>query len=194
MQEKTSAFLATIDCNNRSRNFYDEWIRLIQNNGGDMRRIAFAIAVMMCAATAFADSARTQLSFFTSSLGYTESASTGSHWTGGAGVALSYAWSPHWAAEAAAEYQTSRGLRVVPVDALMQYRFPNSSRWTPYVQAGLRHVNARDERNSFQIGAGTSLRITPHFGLRFDVNHLMRSDGGVGDPINRGSIGVSWRF
>jgi hypothetical protein len=154
-----------------------------------MRRF-MAVAMMFAATSAFAGD--TQLSVFTSNLGYTQTERY-SEFTGGLGIALSRAFTPHWSAELrlAEERHSRRGLRVFPVDLLTEYRIPNSSRWTPYVNAGLRSVS---DRIDGQMGAGTSLRITPHFGLRFDVNGLLRSRDVYFDPRIRPSFGVTWRW
>jgi Outer membrane protein beta-barrel domain len=208
-----------------------------------MRTITIAAAVLICAATAFAqDTAKTQLSVTTSNLGFGETRGQ-SEWSGGVAVALSRAWSPRWSTElgVAAErhkglftmfeqqpfqpigvvvpFTVKRSFTVFPVDLTTQYRFTNSSRWTPYVFGGIRYVAAPagdnssaavptangfmpvtggfafgGDRTSAEIGAGTSLRITPHFGLRFDATRLLRSDEVNYDPRVRAAFGVSWRF
>ena len=207
-----------------------------------MKRIVVAVAVLFCAVSAFAaDGAKTQFTVFTTNIGYAESSVSGSHWSGGFGFALSHDWTSRWSTELAisqeqhrAAYATSfasdaaghvlitretRSFTVFPVDVTTRYQFTNSSRWTPYVSAGLRYVDAPSTgtpavfsvttpggpvfmqtgfgfqpRTSAQLGAGTLLRITPRFGLRFDVNRLLRSEGVNYDPLTRTSLGVSWRF
>lgn len=209
-----------------------------------MRTITIAAAVLICAATAFAqDAGKTQLSVTTSNLGFGESNGQ-SQWSGGFAVALSRAWSPRWSTELSVAAERHKGLytmfeqqafqpigtvvpitvkrsfRVFPVDLTTQYRFTNSSRWTPYLFGGVRYVAAPagnnssaaiptssgafmpvtagfmfgGDRTSAEIGAGTSLRITPHFGLRFDATRLLRSNEVNYDPRLRTAFGVSWKF
>jgi outer membrane protein with beta-barrel domain len=111
-----------------------------------------------------------------------------------------------------------RSFTAYPVDLLAQYRFMSGSRWTPYISGGLRYVArpsdppnslavaipgsayaARpnfgfNDRASAEIGLGAALRLTPHFGLRFDGMRLLRTDSAPYDRLMRGSLGVSWRF
>jgi outer membrane protein W len=171
-----------------------------------MRRF-IAVAFMFAATSAFAGD--TQLSVFTSNLGYAETKQY-SEFTGGLGLALSRAITPRWSAELRVAEERHLGslvsdserrtLRVFPVDLLTEYRFSNSSRWTPYVNAGVRYVAEPAGRSLYgdridgQIGVGTSLRITPRFGLRFDVNGLLRSRDVYFDPLIRPSLGVTWRW
>ena len=194
-----------------------------------MRKAMIAVVALLCASGALAQ--QTQITVFTSNLGYAESAGN-SQWSGGIGLALSRSWSSRWATELAVATEEHRGtytqyvpaylvpvterrsFRVFPVDLVTQYRFTNDTRWTPYITGGVRYVAGPQrndkivlgsagsnggfafggDRTSAQIGIGTSLRITPHAGLRFDVNRLLRSDDVNYDPLTRVSIGVSWKF
>ncbi len=206
-----------------------------------MRTFTVAAAVVMCAtAVLAADAGKTQFSVTTSNLSYAESGN-GSQWSGGVGLALSRAWSPQWSTELAVAMEQHQALytrfevvpfqpadqlvpaterrtfRVFPVDLTTQYRFTNSTRWTPYIIGGVRYVAAPAGNNSTaiattpsglfnasfafpgdragaEIGAGTSLRITPHIGLRFDAIRLLRSNEVNYDPRVRTSLGVSFRF
>jgi hypothetical protein len=198
--------------------------------------IVATIVVIFANAAIAADSGTTQLSFFTSNIGY-GSSNGQSQWRGGGGIALSRAWSSHWSTELAVAAQRESGaftmfyaigdpsgplpvtrLRsfiVYPADLTTQYRFFNSSRWTPYVTAGARYVGAPQsshidvipgmanpvgtgwhlaERRSLEAGAGLSVRITPLVGLRLDAMRLLRSDGMIYDPLLRTSFGVSFHF
>ena len=208
-----------------------------------MRTITIAAALLIGAATAFAQGADwTQLSVTTSNLGFGESNGQ-SQWSGGVAIALSRAWSQRWSTELSVAAERHQGLytmfelqphqsadlllpvtqrrsfRVFPVDLTSQYRFSNSSRWTPYIFGGVRYVAAPagehsnasivspnglqpvtagftfgGDRTSAEVGIGTSLRITPHFGLRFDATRLLRSDEVNYDPRVRTAFGVNWRF
>jgi opacity protein-like surface antigen len=198
--------------------------------------IVATIVVIFANAASAADSSTTQLSFFTSNLSYGQSNGQ-SQWAGGAGLAISRAWNPHWSTELAVAVQRERGpftmfsaiggpsgllpvtqlrsFTIYPADLTTQYRFFNSSRWTPYVTAGARYVGAPQsshieiipgmanlagtgwhmaERRSLEAGAGLSVRITPRVGLRLDAMRLLRSDSVNYDPLLRTSIGVSFHF
>ena len=50
------------------------------------------------------------------------------------------------------------------------------------------------DRTSAEVNGGVIFRITPHVGLQIDGKRLLRSDGVNYDPINKVSVGVSWRF
>lgn len=190
-----------------------------------MRRLLVTLAVSLFTMTAFASDS--QFSIFTSDLGY-ESAKTPttrySERTGGLGLALSHAFTPQWSVELKVADERHigrtatappdsiianidrRAFHTVPVDFLTQYRFVNSSRWTPYVSGGVHYVHTpsgilradRTEdvrsRTATEVGAGTLLRITPHFGLRFDANFLLGAHNVPYDAQFRPSFGVFWRF
>ena len=196
-----------------------------------MRRLVIAIALVFVAVSAVAadpQNGRTQLSIFTSDLGFFSSDHNSGH-TGGLGVALSHAFTKNWGVELKVADEkhfgstvvfkdgttppdvTYRTFHVIPVDLLAQYRFPNSSRWTPYLAAGVHYLNAPvyddtfvsggaqyrrtsvNGRTTGEIGGGTSFRITPHFGLRFDASFLV-APGRYYDDMFRTSLGVGWKF
>ncbi|HKO02958.1 MAG TPA: outer membrane beta-barrel protein, partial [Thermoanaerobaculia bacterium] len=102
-----------------------------------------------------------------------------------------------------------------PLDFLARYHFVTESRWTPYFGIGARYVNGPgtntkvtegfdgvfrvestryQDRTSAEVNGGVIFRITPHVGLQIDGKRLLRSDGVNYDPINKVSVGVSWRF
>lgn len=157
--------------------------------------------------------------------------------TGGVGIAYSHAWSSRWSTEASMAFerhhmQATQFLPVVvngkisvvpvtapervdtfPFDLMMHYSFANSSRWTPRIGAGVRHVSSPDvtvpatiiagqpiilehpsSRLSAQLEAGALLRLTKNFGLDFNVKRLVRSDAVPFDPLTRGAAGVSWKW
>lgn len=116
-----------------------------------------------------------------------------------------------------------RSFRIYPADLTASYRFTNSSRFTPYITGGLRYVNAPNgeritvitgamtpsgamipvnggfefrggARRSAEMGAGGSVRLTPHVSFRFGFMQLLRTDSVSYDPLSRGTFGVSWKF
>ncbi|HEX9160603.1 MAG TPA: outer membrane beta-barrel protein [Thermoanaerobaculia bacterium] len=198
-----------------------------------MRRLLFVTLILLLSTAqliaADADKTKNQISIFSSDLGFEWTNVNGSRYTGGLGLALARSWTPRWSTEIAVAREqhfaesvafddssgrasvTSERFHVFPVDVWTQYRFVNSSRWTPYVGAGWRYVHAPSveivrepspaprlerfpTRSSGQIGAGTALRITPHFGLRFDGAVLLSNESMTYDPRLRASFGVNWRF
>jgi outer membrane protein W len=157
---------------------------------------------------------------------------TVSEWKGGFGVAFSHSWNARWSAEgsialdqhymdglrfiASTPVTTHEKVRIIPVDLMMRFQFPNDSRWKPYIGGGARYVGAPDitvadistpnpaglfpvavrrldSRLSAQVGVGTTFMITPRVGLQFDVKRLLRNDSIAFDPLTRGSFGVPWK-
>jgi hypothetical protein len=216
-----------------------------------MKRSLLAAALLLCSLTANADDLRAgtkQLSFFITDPSFTESHSQGSDVSGGAGLAFSYVFAPQWSAQlsvAAQEHRdvftrsvqvvtdpngtvlyapvtTVENVRTYPIELLGKYHFLNESRWTPFLGAGVRYVQAPDvpsqfqfvtpppsgigvptlftggarygNRTSAEVAGGVALRITPKLSLDLEARRLLRSDGVAYDPVNRGVIGVSWRF
>ncbi len=101
-----------------------------------------------------------------------------------------FAFLPFQSSDQLAPLTERRRFRVFPVDLTTQYRFTNGSRWTPYVTGGIRYVAApagnnstasiltpdgsiavtggfafAGDRTSAEIGAGTSVRLTPRLSL-----------------------------
>ena len=216
-----------------------------------MKRSLFAAALLLCTFTANADDLRAgtkQFSVFISDPSFTESHSQGSNVSGGAGLAFSYVFTRNWSAQLSVAAQEHRDLvtrsvalfpdpsgtvlyapatsvetvRTYPVELLTRYHFPNESRWTPFLGAGVRYVRSPDvasplqffvpppsgsvpgavyvsgpsyrNRTSAEVTGGVALRITPTVSLDLEARRLLRSDGVAYDPVNRGVIGVSWRF
>jgi len=110
-----------------------------------------------------------------------------------------------------------RNVYAYPIDLMARYHFLNESRWTPYLGLGARYVDAPrgnqpaytvdtngvyhisssrplEDRTSPEVNAGVVFRITPRLGLQLDGKHLLRGDSPSYDPINKVSIGLSWRF
>lgn len=166
----------------------------------------------------------------------------------GAGLAMAYTFRPQWDLELAAAmtsyrepytiffHQTMpsgvvlfvpatefRQFTVHPIDLVATRRFTTSSRFTPYVRAGVRYVNGPgnptesfvapgapssptfvlvrsgygfgdESRVSAQAGAGVLLQLTPRTALRAEVNRLLRTDATPFDPLTRGAVGLSWKF
>lgn len=216
-----------------------------------MKRSLFAAALLLAAAAVHADDLRTgtkQFSFFLTDPSFTETRSQGSNVSGGAGLAFSYVFARQWSAQlsiAAQEHRdvftrftpvatpegtvlfaplsTVETVRTFPVELLGKYHFFNESRWTPFLGAGVRYVQAPNIPSTFQtfvpepigsaapgtlfvsgprygtrtsaeLAAGVALRITPSLSLDLEARRLLRSDGLPYDPVNRGVIGLSWRF
>ena len=183
--------------------------------------LSAALLVSSAALAADLQSGKTQISVFTSNLGWAVEHNETTR-TGGIGVALSHAFTRNWAAEikvaqeehfAPVAFYTGEppspiiehvSFHDYPVDLFAHYRFPSSSHWTPYVSAGFRYVaepvygQTRNpnfsNRYDMQVGVGTDLQITRHFGLRFDANRLVRSKDVPYDPLFRPSLGLTWRF
>ena len=154
-------------------------------------RYALTLAVLLGAAPLFG--AENQFSIFGTNLGYVESATMGSRWSGGVGVAFSRSWNERWSTELAVSDER-HSIRVFPVDALAQYRLANSSRWTPYVSMGMRTVNDVHRRTTGEVGLGTTFRLTDRAGFRLDVMRLLRSDDVSYDPLIRPSFGFTFKF
>lgn len=116
---------------------------------------------------------------------------------------------------------TSEKVNTYPVELLGRYHFTNESRWTPFLGAGVRYVGAPDvppslpifvpgigntpgttfstgpgyhNRLSGELAGGVSLRITKAVSLDLEARRLLRSEGVNYDPVNRGVIGVSWKW
>jgi outer membrane protein W len=159
-----------------------------------------------------------------------------SEWTGGGGLSLDHAWNARWSTEASVGFEqryNTHGIFVpvssggnapatvrdkidtYPIDLMMRFRFPNESRWTPYIAAGAHYAGAPDityfqrtnsifpgpvtlarysDRFGAQIGAGTTFRITPRVGLQLDLKQQLRTHEVFFDPLVRGSFGVNWKF
>jgi len=211
-----------------------------------MRARFIAAAAVLFATSAFADD---HLTIFVSDIGRQTAHTTTSQggnpavpvnhetteWTGSVGIAFAHDWSQYWSTEGsiARDQRYITGTKFVsgvpvtgrqristtPADLMMQFHFPNDSRWNPYVGAGAHYVNAPDvatvnlstlpdpngnptlvtaqtfeNRLSAQIGIGTTLRITPSVGLQFDVKRLLRGNGTTYDPLTRLQFGVNWRL
>jgi outer membrane protein W len=216
------------------------------------RNLVAAGLLSLCAFTVSADDLRQgskQLSLFVTDPSFTESSSTGSNVSGGTGLAFSYVFARQWSAQlsvAAQEHKevitrfttilvdpqtgttvfapvtTVEKVHTYPVELLARYHFLNGSRWTPFLGAGVRYVQAPDgayglpaaippptiggpptffsngptyhDRTSAEVAGGVALRITPAVSLDIEARRLLRSEGVRYDPINRAVIGVSWRF
>src|SRR6478672_8567410 len=146
-----------------------------------MRIAAIALSITLCAGAASA--ANTQLTLFSSNLSL-EGDSVGTRWHGGFGLALSRSWTHRWSTELAVATQrhsagyveflqvseqsgpapvtVRREFHVYPADLTTQYRFTNSSRWTPYVSGGFRYVAS--PTHSHPAPAGSAIRGGFQFG------------------------------
>jgi len=144
-----------------------------------MRKTGFlaAAAMLLWVCTAGAEDLRTgtkQFSIFVTDPSYSRSSSSGSSFSGGAGLALSYVWAPHWSTEFSVAAHQQRetfirlepiagtgalmavdrreNVRTYPIELLTTYHFTNQSRWTPFVGAGVRYVGAPSNQPSAVIG------------------------------------------
>jgi outer membrane protein W len=111
----------------------------------------------------------------------------------------------------------SQNVTTYPIDVMLRYHFTNQSRWTPYIGLGGRYVQApsggapafiidnngspqllgnvqQADRTNGEINAGVVFRITPRIGLQLDGKRLLSGDGVSYDPLNKASIGLTWRF
>lgn len=215
-----------------------------------MKRIWIAAALLFCSLAAHADDfdpGMKKLSIFITDPSFTESDSQGSDVSGGTGLAFSYAFTRQWSAQLSVAAQEHRAavttftpisfgqdngvvyapvtvyakVRTYPIELLGRYRFPNESRWTPFLGAGFRYVQAPDvpsaipvvtpgvggvpvtvfnygspfhNRLSGELAGGVALRITNAVSLDIEGRRLLRSEGLGYDPVNRGVVGVSWNF
>lgn len=181
-------------------------------------RKALIAACLLFAVPSFAQQSKFQLSVFATDPGYSYTESGGSRVTGGLGAALEYRWDQRWALElqvtredrsrtlvridpldpTVPEFQQLHGT-AWPVDVLAHYRFGSSSRWQPFVGAGLRY-----ERSPFrqfavnqvtaEIDGGVHLMITPQLSLRLDAKQLLANEEGNFGFNLRPSVGLGWRF
>jgi len=199
-----------------------------------MRPRLIAVATLFLATAALADD---RFHIFLTDVGYVSGGETSrSQWSGGAGLGYSHSFNDRWSASASIALE--RRERVItrfvagdsiptthrenidayPVDVLAHFRFPNDSRWTPYLSGGVHYVSApsnafrtvylqslqplpvtefeqrQANRMSAELGAGVSLRITPRMGLQFDLKRLLHSESVQFDPLTRGSVGLSFKF
>jgi hypothetical protein len=168
---------------------------------------------------------------------------------GGVGLGLAYVPSPQWDVELSVASQSHvspsavfirtvpvdggaeqtyqsfefRRYRVMPVDLTATRHFLVGQQISPYVRAGLRYVEAPDDRTSrigfivpgpiayfpielpesgfnfsdrasAQVGAGVRIRLTPRTAIRAEANRLLRSSGVDFDPLTRYAVGLSWMF
>lgn len=71
----------------------------------------------------------------------------------------------------------------------------SGSSCTLWIPISDQYVRSRyGQRFDVELGAGTAVRVTPHFGLRFDVNMLLFTGDEFYDRAVRPSIGMNWRF
>jgi len=183
-----------------------------------MKRLVF-LAVVALALPAFAQQPKNdfQIFVYTSNVGITSTDSNGTTVDGGFGLAVSKFVAPHISAEASVtsqdwwEYEPGPyhfGDPIIrhrhttyPISLDGQYHFFNSSRWKPYLGAGVRYVEPHAQlrnigaRISPEVVGGVSFMFTPSFSLRFDAKQEIRSSSGPAyDPLSRVSVGLGWHF
>ena len=180
-------------------------------------RKALLILSVLFAVPLFAQQSTEKFRFsvFATDIGFTHSESVGTDWSGGLGAALEYRWNQQWSLELqiASEEHTittavleqngiyfidRREARFYPIDLLAHYEFANSSRWKPFLGAGVRYVRSPDsnyvDRTTFEIDGGVHYMITPALSLRMDAKQLISSDGRAFDHGLKPSIGLGFRF
>jgi len=207
-----------------------------------MKTRFIAVALLLFSLPLFAED---RLTVFINNIGYSTAHTTTSgnnapvtrnvsEWSGGGGISLDHSWNERWSTEASIGFdrQHTTGTRFVggtpvterqtadtyPVDLMMRFRFPNDTRWAPYIAAGAHYVGAPNvgvlgivpvvgvggtdpvtilhyhDRFSAQVGVGTTFRITPHVGLQFDLKRQLQERSIFFDPLTRGSFGVNLSF
>ena len=184
-----------------------------------MRRIAAVLLMSLFAVPVFAaDPLR--LSVFVSDVQFSRSDIAGTDWNGGFGLGLEYRFNPGWSAElsVAREEHTQviipfddvpglpapvirTDVRSYPVDVTARRHFFATSRWQPFLGAGVRYVDGptvleleHDNRISAQVIGGVDFMATERFGLRFDAKRLLRGDSEIYDDTMKVSVGATWRF
>lgn len=169
---------------------------------------------------------------------------------GGIGLGIAYVPNPQWDVELTVSTQTHvspsavfihsgppegpgqqiyqsfeyRRYRVMPIDVSATRHFLTGSQISPYVRAGLRYVQAPEDRytqivgvgspdsvpyysvvlpgsgfnfsdrTSGQVGAGARIRLTPRTAIRLEADRLLRSSRSDFDPLTRYAVGLSWMF
>jgi len=169
--------------------------------------LQLAVVMSLLAVPSFAEEPGTrQLSVFVSNPGFRGGTNFGSHYTGGAGVGMSYWWTRNLSIDLAAareQYVAVNGAiggihSVTPVDLVARYHFFTDGRWQPYTGLGARYVRAPlqlQNRTTAEAEAGVFLRLSPSLQLQLGARQaLNRSSGPSWDPAFKPVIGLSWRF
>ena len=173
-----------------------------------------ALLAAVFAASAFAQ--RNQFSIF-----YTQAVS---QTTQNVGAAFHHDWTPRFAGGISLAAEESEiaycvggiltpercnyvNVRTYPIDLTARFQFPNDTRWTPYVGAGLRYVAAPDltpeERNTVghdysdefspEVVGGFEFVISEPFALNVEVKGLL-GDAEDYDSSFKVAAGLGWRF
>jgi outer membrane protein W len=189
-----------------------------------MRRrpwLAVIVVIVLCvASSSFAEEPGTrQLSVFASNLGYQYSSNSGSHTTGGGGLALSYWWKKNWSGSVSVArenydlytpgppgelslYRVGR-VHTTPIDLEVRYHFVNDSRWQPYFGWGAHFLRTAQDSPGGPVHnrwgptatAGVSLRITPRLYLDLSARQILRQGSNPSwDPGFKTMVGLGWRF
>ena len=157
---------------------------------------------------------------FVTNPGYTESDLSGSNFDGAIGVGLDYWFSPRWSGSlnvsADRAYfttfqmvtmpdgilydSTTRRETYYPIDALARYHFIGTSRWKPYVGAGLEYRSINAPRGfagrtslAAEVNGGVVLELTQKLGVGFDAKRLLHNQS-PGRDNQRFSLGLTWKF
>jgi Outer membrane protein beta-barrel domain len=142
-----------------------------------MRTCIALVIALLCSVAAPAETTdHFQITVFGSDIGGSRNHNKGESWSGGAGIALAYAWSPRWSLDLAAASENHRLLltrfvplvingqtvfapptflefhRTYPIDLTARYSFPGTDRWRPFAAVGFHHVSAPNTHpSSIQI-------------------------------------------
>ena len=173
-----------------------------------------ALLAAVLATPAFAQ--RNQFSIF-----YTQSVSPA---TQNIGAAFHHDWTPRFAAGLSVAAEDAEiaycvggiltpercnyvNVRTYPIDLTARFQFPNDTRWTPYVGAGVRYVAAPDltpeesgivvdgysDEISPEIVGGFEFVISGPFALTVEVKGLL-GDAEDYDSSLKVAAGLGWRF
>lgn len=171
-----------------------------------MRKAIFAV-LLLAAPCAYA--AQQQFSFFLTPESVTHSETSGTDVAGGIGASWIALWTPRVSTELSVGVEQSyavastptryyeRRVKSYPIDALVQYRFVNQSKWTPYIGGGLRYAKPEaslaDGRGSAEVNGGVVWQFSTHWGLRVDLRQLLNEDK-PWDRSSKGSIGFTFGY
>ena len=149
---------------------------------------------------------------------------------GALGVGILWEWNDRWGLEAKASFGTMdvtvrrfledaefilvlEAVEVIPITAVAQYRFRPNDTWTPYLGAGVAHVQFRklevetvsfDDDTGLVLNAGFDIALGERWFINGDLKYVPfetgiegASEAGAGDisfkPII-GSAGLRYRF
>ncbi len=191
--------------------------------------VVAALLMFVVVASAFAEqpSRRNSVSLFISDLSLSDSSSLDFRSNTGYGVALDHMFNDRVSAELSVSRQTFRRpvttfitgeipvtipviafseVALYPIDANVSYHFVNSSRWKPYVGAGLRYVGDSEHVAGFlggydvtsravapELSGGVTFQLRPALGVRLDARRVFSgSKSYITEPVFKGSDALSF--